>query len=231
MSKLHKNQQKLLELLAQTQGVGLTFRQMQEELGVSSPSVVQHHISQLEKKGYIKRNPYDPQDYIVLLEREILNSPAPSKNILGVSSPQRLLNNKGFASLEKKQAVALLNVYAEAFCGHVDSIYSCEIIDQIEISPKVLGFSSDEAFIVKAKGDSMENKIKDKDYVIARRTDYADSGDVVVCLNDERLMIKKYNRAADTIILSSLNQKYEPFMADQNFRILGLVRGVISNRI
>ena len=41
---------------------------MQEVLGVSSKSVVFHHLRQLEKKGHLKRNPHNPRDYHVLRE-------------------------------------------------------------------------------------------------------------------------------------------------------------------
>lgn len=44
----------------------LTIREIQDELGVSSTSVVVHHIKQLEKRGYLKRNPYNPRDYHVI---------------------------------------------------------------------------------------------------------------------------------------------------------------------
>lgn len=42
------------------------MRELQEELGLASPSVVHHHIQQLEKKGYLKRNLSNSKDYIVM---------------------------------------------------------------------------------------------------------------------------------------------------------------------
>jgi repressor LexA len=67
MDDLHKNQLLLLKLLEQNINSPLTIRELQDALGVSSPSVVSHHIQQLEKKGYLKRNPSNPKDYQIFL--------------------------------------------------------------------------------------------------------------------------------------------------------------------
>ena len=63
MKKLHKTQQAVLDLLKENIEEPLTVRELQELVGASSPSVVHHHIGQLEKKGYLRRNPNNPQDY------------------------------------------------------------------------------------------------------------------------------------------------------------------------
>jgi repressor LexA len=63
MIDLHKSQILLLEILEQNIDDPLTIRDIQKFLGFSSPSVVAHHILQLEKKGYLKRNPINPKDY------------------------------------------------------------------------------------------------------------------------------------------------------------------------
>ena len=63
---LHPVQEKLLELLTQHSDDPLTVRELQEALEVTSTSVVAHHMGQLEKKGYLKRNPYSPKDYQVV---------------------------------------------------------------------------------------------------------------------------------------------------------------------
>lgn len=65
MIDLHKSQISLLELLEENIESPLTIRDIQKELGFSSPSVVAHHIQQLEKKGYLKRSQSNPKDYQV----------------------------------------------------------------------------------------------------------------------------------------------------------------------
>lgn len=64
--KLHESQRQLLELLEASSEDPLTVRELQERISASSTSVVVHHLQQLEKKGFLKRNPYNPRDYQVV---------------------------------------------------------------------------------------------------------------------------------------------------------------------
>ena len=87
--------------------------------------------------------------------------------------------------------------------------------------------------MIKAKGDSMEPKISNGDLVIVKKSNNAESGDIVVCVNDDKAMIKKIEKQnKNSIILISLNSdKYKPFIASENFRIEGVVKGVITNKL
>jgi len=196
MKKLHPTQQQLLELLKDTITDPLTIRDLQKKLGVSSPSVIHHHIQQLEKKGYLRRNPYNPQDYQILAD-------SPDKKI------------------------AYLNLYGLAHCGPNGSILDGNPIDRIPIATKILGFASEDAFLVKAKGNSMSPKINEGDLVIAKKTSYAENGDIAVCVNDGGAMIKKIQKNKN-LILVSINPSFEPFVADKNFKVEGIVKGIYS---
>ena len=70
MSDLSINQVELLKLLERNIDDPLTIREIMEELSLSSTSVAYHHIQQLEKKGYLKRNPDNPRDYQLLKNPE-----------------------------------------------------------------------------------------------------------------------------------------------------------------
>lgn len=196
--RLHPTQQKLLELLKKNIDDPLTVRELQVELNVSSPSVIQHHILQLEKKGYLRRNPYNPRDYQVLAD-------APDRKI------------------------AYLNLYGLAQCGPSGSLLDGNPIDRIAVSTKMIGFPSQEAFLVKARGDSMSPKINSGDIIIARKAHDVDSGAIAVCVNDGKAIVKKVQKEKGQRILSSINAKYPPFMATKDdFRIEGEVKGVIN---
>jgi repressor LexA len=62
----HPIQEHLIKLLLENADNPLTIREMQELLGVSSKSVVAHHLKRLEKRGLLKRNPHNPRDYHVI---------------------------------------------------------------------------------------------------------------------------------------------------------------------
>jgi len=70
MANLHPTQKKLLQLLEDHQEDPLTIRELQDRLNLSSTSLVAHHIQQLEKRGWIKRDPYNPQNYTLLRSPE-----------------------------------------------------------------------------------------------------------------------------------------------------------------
>lgn len=197
MENLHPTQRKLLGLLEENIDDPLTIRELQDRLDLSSPSLVAHHIQQLEKKGYLKRNPANPQDY------QLLQNP--------------------------EKPVVRLNLYGLAQCGPSGSILDGTVIDRIPISTKLLNFNSEDAYLVKARGDSMEPLIRDGDLIIVRKTDVVDDGKVVVCVNDGQALIKKLHYAENATLLESLNNQYSPFVANKDdFRIEGEVKGVIS---
>lgn len=198
MKQLHETQKSLLELLKNNITDPLTIRELQDELDVSSPSVIYHHIQQLEKKGYLKRNPHNSKDYQILTEPE--------------------------------KPIVYLNLYGMAQCGPNGSILDGNPVDRIPIASRLIKFSTEEAFLVEAKGDSMEPKIKEGDLVIAKKSNIADDGDTVVCVYDSMAIIKKFYRKEGQIILHSENNtNHPPILAEQEqVRIEGLVKSVIQ---
>ena len=66
--ELHPVQRHLVKVLSENADDPLTISEMREVLNVSSKSVVVHHLRQLEKKGYLKRNPHNPRDYHVMTD-------------------------------------------------------------------------------------------------------------------------------------------------------------------
>lgn len=204
MKNLHPTQRKLLVLLKQHAENPLTMRELQEELGVSSTSMVHHHISQLEKRGYLRRNPTNSHDYQVLAD-------------------------------EPNKKIAYLNLYGLARCGPQGTILDGNPIERIPVATALLGFDASQAFMVRAKGDSMEPKIKNGDFVIVKKVEsnQAPEGSIVVCTNNGETMIKQFRSdiGSKKIILVSLNShKYPPIVANgDDFRIEGVVRLILSH--
>lgn len=199
MNDLHPNQVSLLRLLEQNIENPLSIRQIQDLLDFSSPSVVSYHIQQLEKKGYLKRNPQNPKDYQIFITPE--------------------------------KEVVVLNQYGNAQCGPNGSILDGNPIDRIPIASKLLRFSANEAFIVSAKGDSMEPRIHEGDLVISQKNSIPNNGDIIVCVLDKEVLVKKYFHQANRITLISINnEKYPPVPVseDDYFKVEGIVRSIIK---
>lgn len=195
--RLHKVQEQLLELLTTNADKLFTIREMQALLNISSTSGVVRHLVQLEKRGYLKRNPYNSRDYTVLGQ-----------------SPEK--------------EIAWLNLYGLAQCGQPGMILGNQPIDRIPIASRLLSFPSAEAFLVRAKGDSMAPRIKEGDYVICRQTKTLDNGMLAICVNNGEALIKKVQKDGASTILISMNPTHLPFLAASDFRIVGEVKGVIA---
>jgi len=130
--------------------------------------------------------------------------------------------------LDPELPVTYVNMYGMAKCGPDGTMLSGNPIDKIPMYSKMLHFPADEAFMVKATGDSMEPKIHDGDIVIARKQNVANDGQIVICSLDSSVMIKRFS-ANNNVILESLNNKYFPIMVDkdQQFVIEGVMKGLI----
>ena len=170
---------------------------MQEELNISSTSVVHHHIKELEKKGLLKKNPNNPNDYVVVMPEE--------------------------------NETIFLNLYGLAECGPNGIILDGNVEDKIPVSAKLLGISLKDAFLVKARGDSMIPKINDGDLVVAVKNNNPQNNDIVVCVNNGEALIKKISFRENKIYLVSLNPVFEEFEANNEFfAVEGIVKRVIS---
>jgi len=197
MEKLHKTQELLLNLLKSNIDNPLSMINLSEEAGIESPGVLYHHLRQLERKGYLKRNPDNPKDY------NILDSP--------------------------DKPVMYINKYGMAQCGPDGILLSGNVIDRIPIATSLLRFPASLAFIVEAKGDSMEPKITSKDIIIAKKQNTAESSDLVICVYNEKVLIKEFVKLGDRILLNSLNSKYKiiEINSEDQFKIEGIVKNII----
>ena len=156
-----------------------------------------HHIKQLEKKGYLKRNPENPRDYIILKD--------PERNVV------------------------YLNMYGCAKCGPEGTLLSGVPTRVVPVDPSMIYFPACKGFMVEAKGDSMENIIAPRDWLIVEQSHTPKNRDIVVCVNKGEVMVKRFSRDGENVILESQNKKYSPIVADpHSFHVEGIVRSIIK---
>lgn len=198
---MHPAQSKLLRLLIAHSDEPLSVRELQERIGASSTSVVAHHLLQLERKGYLKRNPYNPRDY------QVVHGPP-------------------------EASIAYINLYGLATCGPKGSLLDGNPIDRIPLASRLLSFPIAEAFMVRARGKSMEPRISDGDLVVARKTQLYKEGGTYVCVSNEECLIKIVRLSGKQVFLESHNRENFPiFPAGKDFRIEGEVRHIMSGRV
>ncbi len=199
--KLHPKQEKLLSILEKNQSNPLSLAELVREMNASSNNLVLHHLKQLEKKGYLKRDQYNSANYQVLTIPE--------------------------------KPISYINFYGEARCGAEGCFIDGEPQDRIPMPSSLIKFRAENAFMIKAKGDSMEPNIREGDFVIAqKREDNFHNGEIVVCSINGMVVIKEYERDLyGNVLLKSFNKKHPTILIskDDQVLIVGKVEQIIKN--
>lgn len=89
-------------------------------------------------------------------------------------------------------------------------------------------FDSDDLFVLEVSGESMiEDQIADGDYVVIRKQDTAEKGQIVVALTDENeATLKRWYPEPNRIRLEPANSTMKPIYV-KNARVLGICVGVV----
>jgi repressor LexA len=177
-----------------------TVREIGQAVGLASPSTVHAHLANLERAGLLHRDPTKPRA-IELVGRE---HPLPGRSREG----------------------DLLPLVGQIAAG--GPVLAAEDVEEYVSVPSVVGPAD---FVLRVKGDSMvEAGILDGDFVVVRRQQDAQDGDIVVALagGDEaadEATVKRFFRDAGRVRLQPENSALEPIYAD-HVQVLGRVVGV-----
>ena len=171
-----------------------SVREICTSVGLSSTSSVHHQLNNLEKKGYLKRDPLKPRAMEVLnanpfvIRQEIVDVPIIGKVTAG-------------------EPILAVENYEDTF-------------------PLPVSFTNNsDCFILSVAGNSMINAgILDHDYIVARKQNYANNGDIVVALIDgEETTVKRYFKDLRNIRLQPENPAYKPIIGKDNIQVMGKV--------
>jgi repressor LexA len=193
---------------ADRHGYPPTVREIGEAVGLASPSTVHAHLANLERAGYLRRDPTKPRA-LELVRRER-------------AAPALLL------PVGAEAEVHVLPLLGEIAAG--GPLLAEENIEDHLAVPEPLSRGGEE-FLLRVKGDSMvEAGILHGDYVVVRRQQAARDGDVVVALagQDEaadEATVKRFFRESGRIRLQPENASMEP-LYPEHVQILGKVIGV-----
>lgn len=179
-----------------------SVREIGEAIGLSSSSTVHGHLARLEEKGYIRRDPTKPRA-IEVLDEDV----RPGKRIVHVPIVGRVTAGQPVLAVENIE---------DYFPLPADFLRTTE---------------EDQVFFLTVQGDSMvEAGILDGDYVLVRRTSWAENGDIVVALvpgpEGSEATVKRFFKEADHIRLQPENRNMEPIRV-RECTIIGKVIGLV----
>jgi len=206
---MHKTQLKILEISARKNIEQMGLRELGREIGVKHPQVVHYHLTQLKKRGLLRKN-----------SREI------------IEKLQRSLKK----SIESLVNIPILGT---ANCGAATLFANESLEGYLKISPKLLPRKGTEGlFALRAEGDSMNKanitgkKVDEGDYLLVDSNQTTPkNGDYVLSIIDGCANIKKLKNEGNRIVLfSESTGNYPPIYIhpDDDYLINGLVVDVIK---
>lgn len=175
-----------------------TVREIGEALGLSSPATIHSHLSNLEEKGYIKKDDYKNRAIELLVKNEFSNI---NPSVVEVPLLGKITAGNPIEAIERP-----------------DEYFSL---------PAYLIPNQKEVFTLKVSGESMINAgIHDGDIVIVQRQNVARNGDMVVAMTDENeVTLKTFYKEDGYFRLQPENNTMVPIIL-KSVTILGKAIGL-----
>ncbi|MFT8445017.1 transcriptional repressor LexA [Acetobacter orientalis] len=197
---LTRKQHKLLLFieshLKQT-GFSPSFDEMKEAMGLRSKSGIHRLISGLEERGFLRRHHHRARALEVIQLPEMAESPE--------ALPANVIRGD-FA--RTAQPLHKIPLYGRIAAGLPIEALS-DTTSFLDIPPDLTG--TGDYYALEVAGDSMiDAGIMDGDYVIIKRTDSVENGQIVVALIDDNdVTLKRLRRKGNAIALEAANPHYE----------------------
>jgi repressor LexA len=212
-------------------GIPPSFDEMKDALDLRSKSGIHRLIKALEERGFIKRLPNRARAIEVIRLPESMQ-PTLSPNRARGFSPSVIEGNLG----RVRAAVGdNANNNEPVMVPVMGRIAAGTPIEAIQTHSHTIGvpasmLSTGEHFALEVRGDSMiEAGILEGDTVVLKRTDAADTGDIVCALIDqEEATLKRLRRKGASIALEAANPAYETrIFGPDRVRIQGRLVGLL----
>jgi repressor LexA len=183
----------------ETQGYPPSVREIGRAVGLKSTSTVHGHLSQLERKGYIRRDSSKPRAIEVL----------PAAGVL------------------PRSASVTVPLVGRVTAGL--PVLAVENIEDYFPLPKDFGEQGTLFMLRVTGDSMIEAGILDGDYVIVRQQENAENGEIVVALIDDEATIKRFFKEKDKIRLQPENRFMDPIVVEDASilgKVTGVVRRI-----
>lgn len=226
VKKLTKRQRQVLQYLRQSiskTGYPPSMREIGRGTELASLSSVTYQLKKLTEYGYVRRDPRIPRAIEILRDED-----------------GHLLGNESSSAQESTPSEDIQLPYSRDVDAHTVKIplvgriaaggpvLAEQHIEDVLSLPKVLTGDGD-LFMLKITGDSMvDAAICNGDWVVVRKQNNANNGDIVAALLDEDATVKKFRQRDGHTWLLPQNSAYEPILGDQA-TIMGKVVSVLRS--
>ncbi len=227
LSDRHRKIMDYLTVFQEKNGYSPSIRQIGENIGVKSTSLVDYYLNFLQEVGYIVRDNHVSRSIRIL--KPVRQSSASASKGQGVLQPLRtsagdILNIPLCGRIVASAPLPM----PTSDLGYFDAESSIEVARSM-LPPRE---KSDELFALEVDGDSMiDAMVNDGDIVIMRKSAEANNGEMVaVWLDDENATTLKYfYREKDRIRLQPANPTMKPILVKNPaaLRVMGKVVLVI----
>jgi repressor LexA len=193
-----------------------SMREIGEAVGLTSSSSVAHQLKVLEEKGFLKRDPNRPRALEVFLPEVMA-----ARRSLGTAEESAYDETGVGDSVPAASYVPLVGRIAAG-----GPILAEERYEDVFPLPKQL-VGDGELFLLEVSGDSMiDAAICHGDYVVIKKEQTADNGEIVAALIDGEATVKTLQRKDGKVWLLPHNPNYDP-IDGTNATILGKVTAVL----
>lgn len=220
-------QKKILETIQRAigkNGYPPSMREIGDSVGLKSLSSVTHQLSQLEKLGYIRRDPRRPRAMEILLPLQLADdaeNPATAE-----VADTKAAEDAMVIELSTSADTTMVPLVGRIAAG--GPILADQSVEDVFSLPRQL-VGHGELFMLKVSGDSMvDAAICDGDWVVVRRQQNAENGDIVAALLDEEATVKTFRQRDGHTWLLPQNSRYEPILGDAA-KIMGRVVSVMRS--
>ena len=205
LNKREKTILKFIEKQIMTDGYPPSVREIGQAVGLSSTATVHGYLERLEKKGYIKKKDKKGRTLRVLK---------------GTTGESKKTSSKDFYTQKELVEVPVVGKITAGM-----PILAVEnVTDTFPIPIDFVGNS--ECFMLTVRGESMiEAGILDGDYILVKKQNNANNGEIVVALIEDEATVKTFYKEKDHIRLQPENSTMDPIIVP-TCEILGKVAGV-----
>lgn len=206
-SDLNKRERAILSFIEKqinAFGYPPSVREIGKAVGLSSTATVHGYLAKLEQKGYIRKESQKGRTLRLIKGSDKKVDPEPKDFYNG----REMVEVPVIGKITAGAPILAVENVTDTFPIPIDFVGNCE------------------SFMLTVRGESMiEAGILDGDYILVKKQNHANNGEIVVALIGDEATVKTFYKEKDHIRLQPENSTMDPIIVP-DCNILGKVAGV-----